>query len=723
MRLHTTSEGSSENVGHVSLREKSRNANKTSVTDQCHRLARLLKDVRARASVEESSRIRDILDEIDEDLSEPQQTLTPSTLNGDTYGSQVSVDASDIDRFEHLETEALDLLDEDLHRDGARSTGFVGKSSEVQWLRAVALSQTDRIDGDWIGSTTQRRGSYAAGSEPVSSFSFWADCDDVNIDFYVDPNELPQPAMAESLVQCYMLKVHDSFPILPRKPFENQTRVYFTALRNGNAPRLSPKWQAVLNLVFAIGANYLYLCDKCCRADDHLVYQARARAFGLNEAIVTTHTDVPQIQSLGLLAFYWLSTGQVSRAWTILGVALRSAYALGLHVRNEVPSATAVQRESLVQTWWSLYSLERTLSIITGRPSIVVDSCCSVPLPMAVPEEDISEEVEAAYRIHAANVSMSHSISPTSSVSFNVGANPPLTPVGLGTKGAKSASYFRAVVQLSIISQSILTSLYSAGTMIRSAVEIQQDTALLSQRLDEWVSSLPAEFRLEVPCWDPNNLFARERTLLRFQLCSARILLTRPCLTVRRQPWKEASDASFSRRMADSCIEAAKTIVASLPDEPCPGLCEEGPWWCIVHHMMQSISVFLLALSYPFSTSEDVTRMVQCVRKIIRWLQVMKGPVAERAHRVALNCFQTVARRYSIDVSDLWGRATEAPAARNSVSDNNAGVATAATSTPDVSAYAAYDAATKGAAFAPQSKVLKFDDTHYRTRRGECSGW
>jgi hypothetical protein len=110
-----------------------------------------------------------------------------------------------------------------------------------------------------------------------------------------------------------MLKVHDSFPILPRKAFEDQTRVCFRALRNGNPLHLSPNWQAVLNLVFAIGANYSYFHNTSWRADDHLMYQARARAFGLNEATITSHPDVPQIQGLGLLAFYWLSTGQVSR--------------------------------------------------------------------------------------------------------------------------------------------------------------------------------------------------------------------------------------------------------------------------------------------------------------------------------------------------------------------------------------------------------------------------
>ncbi|KAI1663940.1 Fungal specific transcription factor domain containing protein [Pyrenophora tritici-repentis] len=647
--------------------------------------------MKARASVEDRNRISDILDEIDEDFSDQRHTPTPSNLEVDTQSSQGSVDVGNADFFERHETEGLDLLDEDLHsRDEARATGFVGKSSEIQWLRTVALAQGERIDGDWPGAVPQRQHAYASGSDQVSSFSFWVDSDDVSIDFYVNAYELPQPELAEHLVQCYMLKVHDSFPILPRKAFGDQTRAYFAALRSGNAPRLNPKWQAILNLVFAIGANYAYLLNKDWDGGDHIIYQARARAFGMSEAAMTSHPDVPQIQGLGLLAFYWLSTGQVSRAWTVVGAALRSAYSLGLHVRNEDPSATATKRESLVKTWWSLYSLERTLSIITGRPSIVVDSCCSVPLPMSVPEEDASEALEPAYRP--------------------------------GTTDISSVSYFRAVVQLSIITQSVLTSLYSAGTMIRSSDDIQRDIALLDQRLDQWARSLPPEFRLYEAPREP-DAFGRERMLLRFQLCSAQILLTRPCLTVRRQPWKDGNDISFSKRMADNCVGAARTIVASLPEESYTQLYEQSPWWCLIHHMMQAISVFLLALSHPNSTSFDTTMMIHCIRKTIRWLQRMKGSVAERAHRVAFNCFESVARRHAVDISDLWNR-TAAPVVRQPVSNTRVSVPApvpsgafgqAPTVIPAASA-PAYGTTMTGATFPPHSEASNFDAGYYVPR-------
>ena len=393
-----------------------------------------------------------------------------------------------------------------------------------------------------------------------------------------------------------------------------------------------------------------------------------------------------------------------------MGIALRSAYALGLHVRNEDPSANSTKRESLVQIWWSLYSLERTLSIITGRPSIVVDSYCSVPLPMTNPEQRMPEETTAAFA-NVGKATGSHSAA--FPVSSNVTTNSPLTPMGFGTIKINQGSYFRAVVQLSIITQNILTSLYSAGTMIRSPSDVQQDTTLLSQRLEQWVSSLPLKLRPYGDGREAGEAFSRERMLLKFQFCSARILLTRPCLAARRQPWKEPHDASFSRNMADACIEAAKGIVASLPDDFSSRIHQDLPWWCLVHHMMQAISVFLLGLSYPMSTSCDAATMIQHVKKTIGWLQRMQGPVAARAHRIALKCFEGLARQYAVDVSELWER-KETQAVRTSDADHGLSIPVAQPSMAIsvATTYGTYSA-TAGATHHPHSEVPGFHKDYF----------
>lgn len=250
---------------------------------------------------------------MEEEMSESRQATAPIP-DTDTNDLQESPAPGVLGHQDELDTEPLELVDEDLHIDDqARATGFVGKSSEVQWVRAAALAQSEQTDK----AIPQRRGSYAPSTrtEQISSYSFWADNESVDINFFVDPYELPPLEISQRLLSCYMSKVHPSFPMLSRKTFEDQFRKYFIALQSGKAPQLSPTWQTTLNLVFAISAKYSHLSKTSWRADkrDHIIYQARARAFGMNNSILTSHSNVPQIQSLGLFAFYWLSIGHVNR--------------------------------------------------------------------------------------------------------------------------------------------------------------------------------------------------------------------------------------------------------------------------------------------------------------------------------------------------------------------------------------------------------------------------
>jgi hypothetical protein len=227
--------------------------------------------------------------------------------------SPESADPDDTNQYNELDTESLDFLDEDLHTDShVRAMGFIGKSSEIQWLRAAATAHMDRVDE--AGRPFIRRDSSATEHQQASSFNFWSDNETFDMDLYLDPYEMPDPERAERLISVYMARVHPTFPIIDPEAFEDQLREYFEAVRSGNLLR-SPKCQVIPNLVFAIGAKYSHVAKEDWRGDvsDHIVYQARARAFGLNIDDVLKHPSLLQIQELGLLAFYWLSVGQVSR--------------------------------------------------------------------------------------------------------------------------------------------------------------------------------------------------------------------------------------------------------------------------------------------------------------------------------------------------------------------------------------------------------------------------
>ena len=231
---------------------------------------------------------------------------------------------------------------------------------------------------------------------------------------------------------------------------------------------------------------------------------------------------------------------------------------------------------------------------------------------------------------------------------------------------ANSGSYFRATLQLSVITQHILTSLYSPSTILRAPGYIQQETITLAERLDAWVCSLPIDFNPREQPSPSIQSFARERTILGFQFRSARMLLTRPFLGKQRQSWKDSREGDFAGRMACMCIEAATSVITSLPDTPDPKLIhDQGPWWCIVHHLMQAISVLLLGLSLSSSSAEDNAKMVYQVQKAMRWLQVIRTPVADRAYCIAHNLLRAIDRRDYEGSSNLWtAKATDAMAER-----------------------------------------------------------
>lgn len=65
----------------------------------------------------------------------------------------------------------------------------------------------------------------------------------------------------------------------------------------------------------------------------------------------------------------------------MIGLSLRLALALGLHLRNEDPAVEESRKDTLVQTWWSLHSIECLLSTVTGRPPAIASDYCTVPLP------------------------------------------------------------------------------------------------------------------------------------------------------------------------------------------------------------------------------------------------------------------------------------------------------------------------------------------------------
>jgi hypothetical protein len=171
--------------------------------------------------------------------------------------------------------EDIDNMGEDLLSSRqSRATGYVGKNSEVQWLRRLYReadapssspydygpfgppgSSADAHD-ERIDAMRKRQLKDPRPLMDTRSCSFYLDDEPMDMDIEVDPFELPPYAIAHYLLKCYMQTVQNSFPILSQNAFTKQFDHYYASVARGAPYELPEKWHTMLNLVFAIGVVY-----------------------------------------------------------------------------------------------------------------------------------------------------------------------------------------------------------------------------------------------------------------------------------------------------------------------------------------------------------------------------------------------------------------------------------------------------------------------------------
>ncbi|KAH9861476.1 hypothetical protein J1614_011223 [Plenodomus biglobosus] len=359
--------------------------------------------------------------------------------------------------------------------------------------------------------------------------------------------------------------------------------------------------------------------------------------------MIISGPNLPLVQATGALAFYFLVIGHVSRAWVMIGISMRLALALGLHLRNEDPKQSDAKREPIVRTWWCIYSIECLISSVTGRPPVIAPEDCTVLPPKIAKQTTMTKEGGAGHSSHGWTGHVSPPLNPS--------------PEGALLPGAESR-YFLNRINVALISQRVLLSLYSPRTAARSWMFIQDKVKELLNDLKEWQKvALPVETGMS----DTTKQLGlrRGQFLLQISYLSTKILITRPCLCRidRRIPGESTSSTNFNAKTAETCVEAACELTALFPDEAKPDfIYSQGPWWEVVHIIMQSLAALLLETVIRGKNAKGETNHyhIGCIRKLIRWLRAMGAhdEVAERAHHVILKILN------SFDAS-LQSQATE----------------------------------------------------------------
>ncbi|KAL4975968.1 fungal-specific transcription factor domain-containing protein [Aspergillus desertorum] len=622
--------------------------------EKVERYEKLLKELETESDSTTAKRIRKV-------LAAPEQ---PSVDNGE--------DADDSDAGSSTSQGSLDEIDlvkEDLNRsDKTVAVGFFGKNSEIAWMQKLENVSEQREHGKWDGEKPARK------DISINSMSYHLD--DLSIPFpdTVNPYAVPEKELADKFFNAYMDSVHPSFTVVRRRTFTAQYEQFYKKKQQFSPPR---KWLAVLNMVFALGCRYCRLTGKVAadeRDTDDTMFLNRARLLCLSGNVLFEYDDLQQIQVILLVAVYLVALGQVNGGSKFSSMALRSAISLGINLRFQDENTPVMSKEARTRLWWSIFQIEHIITSMTGRISGCNEGLSAALLPVPFSEEgaDRNPGLSEIYRDRNLRCTrLQLTLFQNKEQAESAGA-------WLSKCEPSPALLFHMIIDLNIIAQAVINSVYSIQGLRQSTLHLEQRLHRHSQSMDNWLRKVPNPYRffispeddtLHLPprATEGESDYTRERITLAVYYYSARITLCRPCLSHSPTPLQKAGDSksrgNFRALMTLTCLRSSIFLLSILPETPDTAwLISVTPWWSILHYLMQATTALLICLTTRSGDDADgnipqfdKSTIISQTSKALRWLHHLgvSSLAAARAFTLCESFVRRMGPSLGFDLSDL----------------------------------------------------------------------
>ena len=232
-------------------------------------------------------------------------------------------------------------------------SGLMGPSSNIAFLERAsdaskpAASSLKYVDKDFeVQLPTEDAASWSNSMQETS------------IPWNMTAMVLPERQLADALLSRFWGQVHPIFPVTHQ---QSMTRLY-EQLWTPNNMRLN--WfnkavmYATLNIMLALGCQY-----SNSFAPEHglaLGSQFYERSMNLVPLNKMDSASLGIVQLLLLTGIYLQSTSYANRCWNTVGLALRVAQGLGLHLdRSASPNESQQQKETRRRVWYICVMMDR----------------------------------------------------------------------------------------------------------------------------------------------------------------------------------------------------------------------------------------------------------------------------------------------------------------------------------------------------------------------------
>ena len=198
---------------------------------------------------------------------------------------------------------------------------------------------------------------------------------------YTPRPELPSQQTTDHLMRCYYSSAHTMTPIIHWPTFRQEVDNLYRP--GGLSQHVPTSFLAMFYAVLAVGALF--------SSDPHRSYRAAEWIEASRKLIDPWGNDfvLDHARSLVLISIALNELNLKSAAWNWLGNAVKVAQDIGLH--SDMGTWPLIEKEMRKRTWWSIYILDRSLSLELGRPMLIDDVDCDVPLPMGVDDHFIRD--------------------------------------------------------------------------------------------------------------------------------------------------------------------------------------------------------------------------------------------------------------------------------------------------------------------------------------------
>lgn len=91
------------------------------------------------------------------------------------------------------------------------------------------------------------------------------------------------------------------------------------------------------------------------------------------------------VETLAYVGYFMQNMNRRDAAFLYIGMALRMAISLGLHQEVAGTGLDEITKEHRRRVWWSIYSLDRIVSVKSGNPITIQDEDIGIAMPSKLP--------------------------------------------------------------------------------------------------------------------------------------------------------------------------------------------------------------------------------------------------------------------------------------------------------------------------------------------------